>query len=156
MQWIAIASFGLQAINSYQGGRAENAIYQAQARQARTQGRTEALRYTQQGNELLRRSLEAQATARARAAAGGVDPFSGSAAFVQELSEKEAVEDLKVLRDNAGLALAGADTQAEILTQSGRLARRRGLLNAATAIGQGIYSYGRLSEPTRPTNRPTA
>lgn len=148
MQWIALGSYALQGINAIQGGRAEQAIYNAQARQARTSGRVDALRYEQQGNELLKRSLEAQATARARAAAGGVDPFSGSAAFIQQLSEKEGIEDLKLLQENAELALAGAETQADILTQSGRLARRRGLLGAATAIGQGIYSYGRLSGPT--------
>jgi len=144
MLWVAVASVALQAYSSYSQGQQEKKLYGQQAEQARFQGRVQATQYEQQANRMLRASLETQAMARARAAAGGVDPFSGSAGFVQDLSAKEGLEDFKIMQDNAELSRISGATQGSIYEDAGRYARRRGLLGAATAIGQGVASYGKL------------
>jgi hypothetical protein len=144
MMWVAIAAVALQAYSSVKQGQQEQKLYEQQAEQARFQARVQATQYEQQANRMLKASLETQAAARARAAAGGVDPFSGSAGFVQDLSAKEGIEDFKILSDSATLARESGQLQGQIYEDAGRYARRRGLLGAATAIGQGAASYGRI------------
>jgi len=144
MMWVAIASVALQAYSAYSQGQQEKKLYGQQADQARFQARVQATQYEQQANRMLRASIESQAAARARAAAGGVDPFSGSAGFVQDLSAREGIEDFKTLSDSAALARESGQMQGSIYEDAGRYARRRGLLSAATAIGKGVASYGRL------------
>ena len=145
MQWVAVAGAALGVAGSIKGGSQEQKLREKEADEARREGRVAALRYKQEANELLKRSMEVQGASRARAAAGGIDPFSGSAAFVEQLSETDAIEDVKLLEENAVLAREGAGRQSDILIDAGRYARRRGLLGAASAIGQGAYSYRRLS-----------
>lgn len=144
MMWVAVAAVALQAYSAYSGGRQEQKLAQRQAEQARLQGRVQALQYEQQANRMLKASIETQAAARARAAARGVDPFSGSAQFVQDLSANEGIEDFKIMQQNAVFAREHGVLQGQIYEDAGRYARRRGLLGAATAIGQGVYSFGRL------------
>lgn len=144
MQFVAIAAVALQAYSAYSGGRQQEKLARREAEQARFQGRVQALQYEQQANRMLKASLETQAAARARAAAGGVDPFSGSAGFVQHLSAVEGLEDFKILSGSAQLAREQGALQGSIYEDAGRYARRRGLLGAATAIASGVASYGRL------------
>jgi len=144
MQYVFVAAMAMQAMGQVQQGKFQASQYKAQAAQTRLQGRAQAVRYEQQGNAVMKRSMEAQAMARARAAAGGLDPFSGSAQFVQTLSAQDAAEDVGILSDNAQLARLGADAQAQSYDSAARYARNAGLLagftTAATAAGQ----YGRL------------
>lgn len=143
MMWVAIAAVAMQAMNQMQQGQAQAAQYQAQATQVKLQGRAQAVKYEQQANNVLKRSLEAQAMARARAAAGGIDPFSGSAQFVQNLSAKEAGEDLSILKDNADLARLGGGFQASLYESAARTSRRSGLLSAFSTVGMGAArAYG--------------
>jgi hypothetical protein len=102
------------------------------------------VRYEQQGTAILKRSMEAQAMARARAAAGGLDPFSGSARFVQDLSAQDAAEDLGILADNAALARQGAIFQSDLYSSAARQSRSTGLLAGTTTAGLGAAQYGRL------------
>jgi hypothetical protein len=145
--YVDIASTSANALNAIHQGNIARGQYAAQAAQAGLQGRAQALRYAQQGNAVLNRSLEAQAMARARAAAGGIDPFSGSAQFVQELSSRDAASDLGLLGDNAEMARLAAATQEGIYRQAGREARRAGLLRGVTIAGEGVGRYMKLREP---------
>jgi cell fate (sporulation/competence/biofilm development) regulator YlbF (YheA/YmcA/DUF963 family) len=149
MMWVAIATAAMSAYSSIQQGNQEKKFYGQQADQARLQGRVQAVQYEQQANRMLKSSIETQAMARARAAAGGVDPFSGSAQFVQDLSAQEGLADFNTMQDNAALSRISAATQSTNYEDAGRYARKRGLLGAATAIGQGVYRYGRLGGPTK-------
>jgi hypothetical protein len=144
MMWVAVAAVALKAYSSYSQGRQEEKYYKSQAQESLRQARIQATQYEQQANRMLRASIEAQAAARARAAAGGVDPFSGSAGFVQDLSAKEGIEDFKTLSDTAQITRETGAIQGQIYEDAGRYARRRGLLGAATAIAGGIAKYGKL------------
>ena len=126
MIWVAVAAVALQAYSSMKQGEQEEKLYKQQAEQARFQARVQATQYEQQANRMLRASLETQAAARARAAAGGLDPFSGSAQFVQDLSAKEGIEDFKTLSDSAALSRESGQKQGSIYEDAGRYARRRG------------------------------
>lgn len=148
---LSLASNAASAAGQYSQGRITGAQYGAQADMSALQGRAQALRYRQQGNAVLRRSMEAQAMARARAAAGGADPFSGSALFAQQRSQRDASADLGLLDDNGQLALWGANSQAQMYRDAGRRARQAGLLAGVTSMGKGVADYYKLGKaPTPP------
>ena len=73
------------ALNQMQAGRAAQAQFQAQAQMAEIQGRSERLRarqeavqYKEAGTQHLVNVRRNLATINARAAAGSLDPFTGS------------------------------------------------------------------------------
>lgn len=148
MQFVAVALVAMQAIGQIKQGRQEQNLYQMQAVQARDQARVEAVKFEQQGNSILRRSLETQAAARARAAAGGIDPFSGSAQFIQDLSAAEGMADFDMSQDNAKLAALGGIRQAGLYEEAGRTARRRGLLAGIGTAGMGAVNFGKIGGPS--------
>ena len=143
-QYVFVAAMAMQSMQQIQQGRFQASQYQAQGAQAKLQGRAQAVRYEQQGNAIMRRSLEAQAMARARAAAGGIDPFSGSAKFVQDLSARDAAEDLGILTDNAQLARLNGEAQASAYNSAARQARTNGLLAGFTTAATGYGQYSQL------------
>lgn len=138
-----------QGIAQYAAGRQQEGLYEAQAAQARLQSRGEAVKYEQQANGIAKRALAAQALARARAAAGGIDPFSGSAMFIQSLSSQEAGEEIDLSRENAKLALLAGDQQAETYKRAGRTSRSRGLLTGLTTIATGFGKTSQVGGPVR-------
>jgi hypothetical protein len=145
--YVAAASSIASGISSIQQGRQMSSMYQAQAGQARTQARGEALKYQQQGNAILRRSVEAQAAARARAAAGGINPFEGSPQFIIELSAAEGLREFDISLDNARLASLQGDEQAAQFMSAASSAKKRGLLQGITAFGQGAASFAKIGGP---------
>lgn len=148
MQFVAIALAVVSGIQSIQQGREQQKGLEMQAAQAELQSRGEAVKYEKQGNNVLRRSLEAQAASRARAAAGGVDPFSGSAQFIQDLSQKEGMEEFNMSRDNAKLVALGGTAQAAQYRQAGRNARRAGLIAGLTSFASAGTSFSKIGGPT--------
>jgi hypothetical protein len=146
----AAMATGMQAGTQMQQGRFQESMYNSQATQTRLQGRAQAVRYEQQANAVMKRSLSTQAMARARAFAGGIDPFSGSAQFVQTVSSRDAAQDVSMLKDNADMAVLNAGFQSNLYEQAGRQARSNGLLSAVTTMGlgglRGYSLYGSTGE----------
>lgn len=147
MQYVAIATAIASGVSRIQQGRQAEDMYFAQAAQARTQARGEALKYQQQANAILRRSVEAQAAARARAAAGGIDPFSGSAQFIMDLSAAEGLREFDISMDNARLASLQGEQQGLQFITAGRRAKNRGLLEGIAAFGQAGEAYSKIGGP---------
>jgi hypothetical protein len=137
----------VSGISQIAGGSQQESLYQAQAAQAKIQSRGEAVKYEQQANSIARRALEAQAMARARAAAGGIDPFSGSAQFIQDLSAQDAGEEIDLSRENAKLAALGGSAQVDALLRAGRTSRTRGLLSGLTTAGMGLARASQIGGP---------
>lgn len=144
MEYVAIAMAVFSGIKSIQQGKEQEKTYQMQAAQTQIQSRGEAVKYEQQANGVLRRSLEAQAASRARAAAGGVDPFSGSAMFNQILSAKDGGEEFNLSRENAKLVALGGEAQATQLRAAGRNARSQGLIAGMTSFATAGFGYSQL------------
>jgi hypothetical protein len=152
MQYVAIAAAVFGGISKIREGRQAESMYRQQAVQARQQGRGEALKYQQQGNAILRRSVEAQAAARARAAAGGINPFEGSPQFIIELSAAEGLREFDISLDNARLASLQGEGQGLQFITAGRNAKNRGLLEGIAMIGGAGASYGKIGGP-QPTSQ---
>ena len=135
---IPAAVGAVSAVGQISAGRAQQRAYNAQAEQARIQGRSQAISYKQQGAMVLRNLNETLASTIALAGAGNVDPTSGSARVMQEFARAEAFAEYGTALDNAVLAKEGAAAQAQIYRMGGRAAALTGFINAAGSLGQGI------------------
>jgi hypothetical protein len=102
-------------------------MYNAQAEQAKIQGRSQAISYKQQGAMVLRNLNETLASTIALAGAGNVDPTSGSARVMQEFARAEAFAEYGTALDNAVLAKEGAAAQAQFTAWAVAQRSRRAL-----------------------------
>lgn len=136
--FISAGAAAVSAAGSISAGITQQRMYNAQAEQAKIQGRSQAISYKQQGAMVLRNLNETLASTIALAGAGNVDPTSGSARIMQEFAQAEAFAEYGTALDNAVLAKEGAAAQAQIYRMGGRAAFQQGVINAAGTLGQGI------------------
>lgn len=133
-----IAMSAVSAGGQLYAASAQRNAYNAQAEQAKIQGRSEAIKYQQQGAYVLRNLNQTLAATLAVAGAGNVDPTSGSARVLQDFARAEAFAEFGTAQDNAILAKEGAAAQAQIYRMSGQAAYATGIANAIGTMGQGI------------------
>jgi hypothetical protein len=139
----AVVSAGAQL---YAGAQQRKA-YNAQAAQAKIQGRSQAIAYKQQAADILKSMNETMGTIIARAAAGGVDPLSGSALSLANYTMKEGIREYNISKDNAVLAAGMASYQADIYRQAGDTAMLSSFVSAAGTMGEGYYRQSQLGFP---------
>lgn len=108
----------------------------AQGAYARIEARQASIQYKQQAVSVLDNILNTSAEVTARAAAGGVDPFSGSAGELQTLAMAKGAQELYTIKDNAVLALAGGDMQSQQFGLQATAARQEGFAAAFGQLGQ--------------------
>ena len=135
---IPAAVGAVSAAGQISAGRTQQRMYNAQAEQAKIQGRSQAIAYKQQGAAVLRNLNETMASTIALAGAGNIDPTSGSARVMQDFARAEAYAEYGTALDNAVLAKEGAAAQAQVFRMAGRAAYQTGVINAVGALGQGI------------------
>jgi len=146
----------LTAYSSFRGGQYARAEYDAKAAQERLRGRSQALQYKQQGINVLRQLNENLASTVARAAAGGVDPLSGSALNLQNYAMREGARDYNQSRDNAIIATGMAEYQAKQYKAAGSAAFRQGVLGALTSAATTTYAAMTPAPATTTTTPPPA
>jgi hypothetical protein len=132
---LAIAGLAIGAVSaysSYEQGQAQKRQYNLQAKQSTIEGERRALQYEQRANDLLRRRRATNATLAARAAAGGVDPFSGSPDILRAANDTAMGRDYVVLLNDADAALRGGAFQSSLYESAGATAARAGTFSAAT------------------------
>lgn len=106
---------GMTALTASQQLKAGKAQASGLARQAafgKVQARGEALKYRQQGAAVMDNILATKAAINARAAAGGIDPFSGSAKALALYAEKKGANELYISRDGEQIAFGTGEAQA--------------------------------------------
>jgi len=147
----ALKVFG--AIQQMQMAKAQQQMYNMQAKQAEMQARANVLRtraetlnHKRQGIEVLKKISSNLATINARAAAGSIDPFSGSVANLAIYNLGKGVTDFFTSKENQELMQlqgqvieAGGAIQSAQYVAAGNMARRQGYINAAATLGEGAY-----------------
>jgi hypothetical protein len=118
-----------------------------QAQQAELQGRQGALNYNKQANAVLERQNQLAATIRARAAAGGINPDTGSAMTLQEVNAMKAGEEINLAKSNAETSLYGGLAQSQSLEAGASGSEAFGLLNAASTAGMAYYRSQQVATP---------
>tara|TARA_Y100000004_G_scaffold91862_1_gene102910 strand:- start:13572 stop:14066 length:495 start_codon:yes stop_codon:yes gene_type:complete len=154
------------AYGKIQAGKAQQKAFAAQAEQsamqatqARVQARSEALKFRRQGVEVLDRIVRNNATINARAGAGGIDPFSGSANSLQQFALAKGGLEFFTAEDNEAItALMGEQRakqfmhQAATLTMQGnqamKIARIEALVTLAQSAERGV-SLGKGAPSSR-------
>lgn len=160
---VAVAAMLLGAYSQYEQGQTQQKIYGAQAQQAiqqsefqaeqvQMQGRTEAIRARNEGLKTLTNINRTISTVRARAGAGAIDPFGGSAGALQTYALREGYTEFDISQENAKLASSSSafqaniykyqgQTNAGIMNASGSAAARAGTMQAIGTIGQAGMMY---------------
>ena len=106
----------------------------------RMQAKTEELRYKEQGVAVLDNILRTQASITARAAAGGIDPFSGSAKALNQYAMAKGAQELYTTQESGIIALRTGEMRAGISMTQAKSAMSRA---RAKAIGQvGSFASG--------------
>lgn len=133
-----------QAKAEREGAKMQAEAYDMQAAEALLKGRAEAVEYRQRGVDALRRLNEVLAASVARAAAGGVDPLSGSAAVVNMASQAQAIREKNISENNALAAEGDAVFQADQYRRAGQIAIKTGRVQSASTLTTGLIRAGQL------------
>ena len=139
----AIAS-GVSAIQQVQAGRAQAAAYRSQAKQEELKGKQSELQYRQRGVETLRGVRQNISAVTARAAAGSMDPYSGSPLSLKNYAVKTGYDEYYLDQENAALALAIGEVNRDQNLAAAQQARRQGVMSAITTLGTTAMTMGAI------------
>ena len=185
---IPLVMAGVSAVATIAGGQAQAKMANAQAAAAqqaaqqqamaslreatmqRMQTRSEVLKYKEQGVRTLENIVQTMASVNAMAGAGGIDPFSGSAASLGQFALARGADEFYTARDNATITLRAGEMQAgvfeeeaqlavdrgaqkaSLLRYEGKVAKTQSYFKAATTLGEAGYKYYKIGQkPTQPT-----
>jgi hypothetical protein len=146
--YIQQASYASQANANLQlaGLRADKQIEYAELSFARRkyQNQIDQLNYKVQANSLLDNLRRSNASARARAAAGGLDPGGGSAYAIQRENVRQTYQDVGMVELSALVARVFGMEDATNILRAGYdnafYAREEALVGAQTALQAGGYA----------------
>ena len=131
MEFAAASAFmQMQASQAQARGLSQQSAF------ARLQGKQETLKYKAQGIAVLDNILQTQALITARAGAGNVDPFSGSAGQLQQYALEKGASELYTNIGNKTIALAANEMQAQQYGLQATAARQAGFASAFGVLGQ--------------------
>jgi hypothetical protein len=130
------------AIGEYQSGQSKKRMYDMQAKQVSVEAERKAVQYRQQANQVLRKQGATNAAIVARGAAGGVDPFSGSADVIRRAADTAAGREFEITLANADAALRGGAIQAQLYEAAGDQAGRAGAFSAVSKLAMAAASAG--------------
>jgi len=148
---VAAAAIGgtlLSAKATMDAGKAQQHMYNVQAKQAEIKGRQDALAYKEQANQVLRERNRLMASAMAKGGASGFNfTEAGSPTDIANIQSRyNAVKDFTIARDNATMATSMASYNAASLRTAGKNARNAAKTAAfgqvLSGIGQAGMSYG--------------
>lgn len=151
----------LSAYGTYQQGKAENELYKAkaadtmvQARSQIIQARQQEIAHRQEGVRVLEQVKRNQATINARAAAGSLDPFSGSIGNLMTVNLDQGFQDFTMTRDsrfisqqNQNIIGGTARRQAEMYRRAGRQAQRSATFQALAGLGMSAAGMSGVGGP---------
>ena len=147
LQLVGAAFSAVSAISQMQAGRQQARAYQAQAKQEELKGKQAELQYRQQGLEVLRRTRQNMSTVTARAAAGGLNPYTGSPQSLKNYASATGTEEFYLSRENAQLALITGDINAQQNRMAASQARRQGFISAVGTLGSAALTMGSIGGP---------
>lgn len=154
MQFVIAAAIAAKGISTIQSGRAQAQAMRLQATQAELQGRQNALQYNRQALQVFERQERLAATARARAAAGGVDPFTGSPLTMQQVNALTAGREMQIAQDNAQMAIYGGLAQSQSLQAAASFTQNQAIVTALTNAALQSYQASTTATPGTQTPPP--
>ena len=161
MAELAVAAALVGAYGTIQQGKATDAMYKGQAQQTLVQARSqvlqsrqEALNHREDGIVVLEQMKKNAATINARAAAGSLDPFSGSLGNLMTVNLDQGFQDFTMTRDNRFIAeqnqiiiQKSAEHQSAQYRAAGKQAKRSAMISAITQVAMAGATYGTMGGP---------
>jgi len=144
MDIISPATQVLQGINSLQAGQTQASMYKLQQLQLQAKVQNDRLNLTRQGNDVLRRLMQSNASAAARGYAGGVKSFEGSSALLMDVNAKYAGQDMETIQQNIATSSAYGQIQDSMLTAASDKAVSGSYADFFTSVGKAAYLYSSL------------
>lgn len=150
LSWNTLGLLGsaVSGVASYSAGQQQAEAYKLAATSAIIEGNQKALEYQRQGIQVMNRTMETNATIRARAAAGGIDPFSGSAGQIGDWSFAKGVDEYNWARDNASAAILSGESSAAGYRIAASNAASTGTINAVGSLLMGAARFGGVGGAT--------
>lgn len=145
--YIPYAFAAISAYSALESADAQATGLRLQATQAELEGRANALRYNQQAFATFQQGQKLNAVVRARAAAGGIDPTTGSPLTIQQYNAVKAGEEYMMAKENAEGAIAGGLANSQALYSAASSAKRLGYLNAITSAGTSFFMASQFASP---------
>lgn len=147
----AVAFQAASGMMKMQAARSQARGLAAQATQARVEARSKMLQYKQQGVAVLNNILQTQANIVARAGAGNIDPFSGSAMALRFGAMAKGADEFYLATEGGIIATATGEAQAGQYLAQGRAGIRAATMGAVLGTGMQAYNVGMLgSKPETP------
>ena len=150
-QVVMVVAAVASALSSIRQGEQQKQAYEFQGQQAALQGRQNALNYNRQALSSFERQQRLAGTIRARAAAGGVDPLTGSPLSLDQWNAQRAGNEIQIATENADLSMAGGLAQSQQLYGAGDAAEQAGYLSAIAKVGMASYQYSQSATPSGTT-----
>lgn len=147
MMAIAIAATAVKAVSTISAGVSQAQSLRLQAKQAELQGRQNALNYNRQAVQVFERQQRLNATVRARAAAAGIDPLTGSPLTVQQYNEMAAGREAQIAQENAQMAIYGSLGQSQSLQSAASSTMRQAFFSAVSDAATSAYKIGTTATP---------
>lgn len=141
----------VSAVATIEAGEFQAQQARLQAQQAELQGRQNALNYNRQAMQVLERQNRLAGTIRARAAAAGVDPFTGSPLSLQQANAMLAGREAQIAQENAQMAIYGGLAQSQSLQSAAGMYEQQAVSSALMNLGQAAYGVSRTRTPGAPS-----
>lgn len=133
-----------QGINSIMAGQTQADMYRLQQLQLRAKIDNDRLNLTRQGNDVLRRLMQANASAAARGYAGGVKSYEGSSAKLMDVNEKYAGQDMETIQQNIATSGTYGQIQDSMLSAASDRAVTGSYYDFFASVGKAAYLYNNL------------
>lgn len=144
MEIISPITTALQGVNAIQAGQTQASMYKLQQLQLQAKIQNDRLNLTRQGNDVLRRLMQSNASAAARGYAGGVKSYEGSSAKLMDINEKYAGQDMETIQQNISTSAAYGQIQDSMLTAASDKAVTGSYYDAFASVGKAAYLYSTL------------
>jgi hypothetical protein len=128
------------AYGTYQAGQQQQRLYNLRSQQAALSSRQEMLREKQKGIQVLEKISATMAAVNARAAAGAMDPYSGTPGALRDFAFAEGMQDYTISRENAQLIEQIGILQSIDYKQAGANAAYQGRIGAISQLGQAAFN----------------
>jgi pyridoxal biosynthesis lyase PdxS len=149
-----IVVMGLKAVSAFaqvKQARSTSKQMQIQAEMQEVQADRKAIQNEQAANELMRQRRQQNSMLIANAAAGGVDPFSGSALTIKVENDTNFGKDYRNLLRDAFATKRAGQFQASVTRQAAAVTKQTGYFQAANSIGEGVYAFQQMQPPKYPS-----
>ena len=144
MEVISPVTTLLQGANALQAGQTQASMYKLQQLQLRAKIDNDRLNLTRQGNDVLRRLAQSNASAAARGYAGGVKSFEGSSALLMDVNAKYAGNDMETIQQNIATSGTYGQIQDSMLSAASDKAVTGSYYDAFASVGKAAYLYSTL------------